>query len=100
MKIKVGDKIKFESEKQKYTVQACSNRFVVCTKPFNARKTVLYTIIDFKRNVRGRENLIFCFGFETKRDCEKAIERLVSKESEVSYRHWQKLDIENIIKTK
>ena len=53
MKIKVGNKIKFERQKQRYTVQACNDRFIICTKPFNARKTVLYTIIDFERNERS-----------------------------------------------
>lgn len=96
MKIEVDDKIKFLSEKHRYTVQACDDRFVVCIKPFNARKTFLYTIIDFERDVRGRENLIFCMGFETKEQCEEALERLQKGESEVSYRHYQKLDIEKI----
>jgi len=92
--MKVGDKVKFRSEKQRYTIQACDNRFLVCTKPFNARKTVLYTIVDFKRNVRGREDLVFCMGFETRKDCEEALERLQKEESEVSYRHYMPLDIE------
>lgn len=60
--VKVGDKITFSSEKRAYTVQAATKRFIVCTKPFNARKTVLYTAIDLARNVRGTENLIFGFG--------------------------------------
>jgi hypothetical protein len=96
MKIQVGSKIKFIDEKQRYTVQASNERFAVCTKPFNVQKTVIYTIIDFERNVRGRENLIFCMGFETKEQCEEALERLVSGDSEVSYRHWQELNIEKI----
>ena len=50
--IPVGTKIKFREEKQKYTVRASSPFFAVCTKPFNAQKTVLYTIIDFKENRR------------------------------------------------
>lgn len=45
-------KIKFKGEKQRYTVQAAGKRYLVCTKPFNARKTVLYTIIDLKEEVR------------------------------------------------
>jgi len=96
MKIEVWYKIKFKSEKQRYTVQACNDRWVICTKPFNAKKTVLYTIIDFERDIRGTEDLIFCRGFEDKKHCQEALERLKNGESEVSYRHWQKLDIEKI----
>ena len=52
MKVEVGDKIKFKSEKQRYTVKACNDRFAIATKPFNARKTFLYTIIDFRNKIR------------------------------------------------
>ena len=97
MKIKAGDYIWFYGEKQKYIIQSCDDRFVICTKPFNARKTVTYSIIDFERNIRGRENLIFCMGFETKKECEEALERLQKGESEVSYRHYEQLEITKII---
>ena len=96
MKLKIDDKIKFREEKQKYTVQASSNRYAICTKPFNPQKTVLYTIIDFKENVRGTENLIFSFGFETRKKCKEALERLENNETEVSYRNRIELDIEKI----
>ena len=56
--IKKGDKIKFKEEIQRYTVKAISSKFAICTKPFNARKTVLYTVIDFAKNIRGTENLM------------------------------------------
>jgi hypothetical protein len=65
----VGDKIRFRGEKQRYTVQAVSERFAVLTKPFNPRRTVLYTIVDFEKQIRGTENLIFCMGFETSELC-------------------------------
>ena len=107
--VKVGDKIYFKSEKLPYTVRARNERFIICTKPFNARKTVLYTIIDLKREVRGRCNLIFCPGFETDEDIADAMKMLQQhcdeeinppadgSESipsmEVSYRHFIELDI-------
>ena len=92
----VGDKIKFRSEKQRYTVQACDDRFVICTKPFNPKKTVLYTVIDLSRNIRGTENLIFGMGAETKELCEEMLIRLQSGETEVSHRNRIDLDIESI----
>ena len=62
---------------------------------FVLKDTVLYTIIDFKRNVRGRENLIFGKSFETSDDCWDALDRLEKGESEVSHRHVQSLNIEH-----
>lgn len=89
-------KIKFKREKQRYTVQAAGKRFLVCTKPFNARKTVLYTIIDLKEEIRGAEDLVFGLGAETKKDCEEMLERLESGETEVSHRNRVPLNIEEI----
>jgi hypothetical protein len=57
--MKIGDKIKFDSEKQRYTIQSCDERFAILTKPFNARRTYHYTIVDLKRGVRGACNLLF-----------------------------------------
>lgn len=49
----IGDKVKFCDEAQRYTVQYLDDDFVILTKPFNARKTYLYTIVDLKGKVRG-----------------------------------------------
>ena len=61
-KIPVGAKIWFRGEKQGYTVRASNVAFCVCTKPFNAKKTVIYTIIDWERKQRNYENLVFGMG--------------------------------------
>lgn len=71
-------KIKFKGEKQRYTVQAAGKRYLVCTKPFNAKKTVLYTIIDLKEEVRFMVELVTGTIFKTKEDC---IENLEAFES-------------------
>ena len=92
--LRVGQKVKFAAEKQRYTIQACNERFAVCTKPFNARKTVLYTVVDFAQNVRGTENLIFGAGAESREDCEQMLERLSAGESQISHRNRIPLDIE------
>ncbi len=92
----VGAKIKFEGEKQRYTVRASNTAYAVCTKPFNARKTVLYTIVDLVRGVRGPENLIFGLGAETDEQCADMLKRITDGDTEVSYRHDLPLDIEYI----
>lgn len=84
--MKVGDKIKFAEEKRAYTVQALGPRYAVCTKPFNPKHTVLYSVVDFKEKVRGTENLIFGMGAETREQCQEMLERLETGETEVSHR--------------
>lgn len=93
-KIEIGDKIKFNNEKQRYTVQARNERFMICTKPFNAKKTVWYTIIDTERYCRGVDNLIFKPGYETKEQCDRNLQYLAENKMEVSYRNVIKLDVE------
>lgn len=91
-----GEKVKFLHEKQRYTVRCASKRYAICTKPFNAQKTVLYTIIDQWRDTRGPEDLIFGMGAETDVECLEMLVRLLDDESEVTYRHNRPLDIEAV----
>lgn len=90
-----GTRIKFFNEKQSYVVRCNSERYTICTKPFNARKTVLYTIIDWKEQRRGPENLVFGMGAETDEQCLEMLVRLLDGRdgrSEVSYRRDAPLD--------
>lgn len=72
----VGTRILFAEEKTPYRVRARSDRYLVCTRPFNPKRTVLYTIIDLVERVRGPENLVFGFGAETDGQCVDMVERL------------------------
>jgi hypothetical protein len=94
--LKIGDKIKFKSEKQRYTIRAKSDRFIICTKPFNAKKTFLYTIIDLDRLVRGAIGLVFglAWDFDIPEELEECLKQLDKKEVEVSHRNCIQLDVE------
>lgn len=96
--IQVGSKIKFAEEQKRYTVQARSHRYAICTKPFNARHTVLYTIIDFQRGVRGRDNMIFGRSYETPAECRENLREMHREENpvQVSYRNFGPLKIESV----
>ena len=96
--LKVGDKIKFESEKQRYTIQAKSNRYIICTKPCNVQKTYLYVIIDLERLVRGSVSLIFGLtdDVNSPEKAQECIKDLENGEYEVSHRNCKKLDVEVI----
>lgn len=71
-----GLRVQFQEEKQAYTVQAANSQFAICTKPFNAQKTVLYTIIDWAKGIRGPEGVVFSGGAETPAQCRAMLKRL------------------------
>lgn len=89
----VGSRIWFEGESKPYKVRARSERFIICTKPFNPKKTVLYTVIDLSENVRGPDNIILGLGYETDEQISKRLDELVSGEIEVSHRRRVELDV-------
>lgn len=95
-KLPVGTKIKFKKEKHRYTVRASNAAFAICTKPMNALKTVLYTVIDWNEGVRGTENLVLSEGAESEQECQEMLKRLTNGDSEVSHRNRVELDVENI----
>lgn len=89
---RVGDRVRFQEEKQAYTIQARGERYVVCTKPFNARRTVLYTVVDLAEEIRGTENLVLSAGAETRAQCEEMLARLEGRgdtewATEISHRN-------------
>jgi len=86
-RLPIGAKVWFEGEKQGYTVRASNAAFAVLTKPFNARKTVLYCIIDWESDLRGPENLLFGIGAETSQECAEMLQRVTMGDSALSSRH-------------
>lgn len=95
--IKEGSKVWFDGEKQGYTVQARTNRYLICTKPFNLKRTVIYCIIDTVELIRGAENLVFGLGAETKLDCIEMLLRLEINRTQISRRNRVELKITKII---
>ncbi len=98
--IEVGTKIWFEGEVQGYTVQARDQRYLICTKPFNPKRTVLYCIVDLEKKIRGPENLVFSMGAETQEQCKEMLARVNGKsednvgfQTEISHRHYAPLHI-------
>jgi hypothetical protein len=96
--VPVGDKVYFEGEVQGYTVQARNDRYIVCTKPFNPRKTVLYCIVDLKNDIRGPEGVTFSIGAETRDQCEAMLDRVAQGTSEISYRNRTRLLTSKVVK--
>jgi hypothetical protein len=86
-----GWRVRFAEERCAYTVQARGKRYLVCTKPFPLRKTVLYTVVDLQERVRGTENLVFGAGAESRAACTRMVQRLEGKSrdfhTQISYRN-------------
>ena len=96
-----GDSVWFSTSKKSFKVRECNDRFAICTQPYNFKpNTVIYTIIDFDRDVRGEDNLIFSvYDYYSDEDCKQAMEDLMSGEIEVSYKR-NKNTILDIVKVK
>ena len=94
MKVEVGDRVHIPEHKKPFRVRARDGRYIICTKPFNARHTVIYFIVDLVQKRRGPDNMVFCGGYETDEDCLERLEELQSGEIEVSWRRGIPLDID------
>lgn len=95
---KVGDKIYFVEEKRPYTIRALGKRYAICTKPFNPKRTVLYTIVDFVKEIRGTENLVSGLGAETDNQCEEMLKRIETGETQISSRNCIALNTNKTLK--
>lgn len=85
----VGDRLEFEGEHRRvrWTVRAVSTdgRWVICTVPFNVRRTVLYTVLDFDDGVRGPDDC-WGLGYETDEQIAEAMARFEAGKAQVSVR--------------
>lgn len=94
--LKAGQLVRFAEEKQRYRIRAADKRYAICTKPMNALRTVLYTVVDFEQRIRGTENLIFCAGAVTDEQCSEMLERLATGKTQISRRNRIKLRITEV----
>ena len=94
MKVKIGDKVYIPSHKRPFTVRARDERYIICTKPFNAQHTVIYFIVDLIENWRAPDNLLFCLGYETDEACQERLKDLQDGIITLSQRRGIPLDIE------
>lgn len=91
-----GTKIWFNEEKRPYKVMVSSERYLICTKPFNLKKTVYYTIVDLNDSKRGTDNRLFSKGYETREDCLDNMVDLLDGQIEISHRNRIDLKITKI----
>lgn len=85
----VGEVVRFQEERMPYVVQAvsASGRFAALTKPFAARRTVMYTVVDLVAGVRGVDDSIGnSLGYVTRDDCQHALDLFERGEFGFSHR--------------
>jgi hypothetical protein len=97
MTLQPGNRVFFKNEKRPYKVMATDSRFAILTKPFNLKKTYLYTILDFKLGIRGSDNYRCKFDYQKESECLEAINELHSGKLEISRRNTVQLDINKIL---
>ena len=85
--LKKGDPVFIGTEKRPYRVKCRDERFIICTKPYNPKRTVMYFIVDLEEQRRGPDNMVFCSGYETQEQCEMRLKELQQGLIEVSHRH-------------
>lgn len=95
-KYAIGDRVKFKSEKRPYKIQACNENYIICTKPYNPKKTFMYVIVDFKNCIRGADNWYCKFNYANPIEAAEALKELEAGIMEVSRRNFVQLDIESI----
>lgn len=101
IKLNKGDSVWFAAGTKPFKVRAANDRFAICTQPYNFKpKTVIYTIIDFERNVRGLDDMVFgIYSYYTDEECEAALQDLITGTMGVSYRTSKNVELD-IIKVK
>ena len=85
--LKPGDPVYLPGEVRPYRVRCRDERYIICTKPYNPKRTVIYFIVDLQEHRRGPDNMVFCFGYETQGQCEERLRELQTGQIEVSRRH-------------
>ena len=71
-----GQKIWFAEEKRPYTIRACNERYLICTKPYRP-KTVIYTIVDLEEEIRGTDGYsIGPYDYYSQEDCDAYLKEL------------------------
>jgi hypothetical protein len=88
IKVCKGARLRFANERGTYRVRCISERYAICTRPHNPLRTVIYSIIDIERGIRGPHNLVLnVYDFRKDDGCEECLKDLIDGKIEVSSRN-------------
>lgn len=96
IELKKGQRVWFDDMKKPFKVRESNDRFAICTMPYNfIPNSVIYTIVDFERQKRGLDNMVFgVHDYYTDEDCRQAFEELNNGELEVSYKRSKNVPLQ------
>jgi hypothetical protein len=95
-KLAVGDRVWLGGKKQPWTVRARGPRYVILTKPYNPKRSTLYTVIDLELGIRGTDDYVGSLGYETPEQIDASMALFDSGEAEISTRNNVKLDLTRV----
>lgn len=85
--LEIGDKIYFRGEKRGYEIKARNERYLICTKPFNPKHTVTYTILDSEELINSTNNCVFNpYDYSIQKDIDESLVDLTKGRYELSQR--------------
>lgn len=90
--MKVGDQIEFDEERGRpYVIQAMSDRFLVCTRPYKGQRhagKTFHSLVDLVNSVRGPDHWVLGtkYDYSTQQGCAECLADLDSGENELSRR--------------
>lgn len=91
-----GQRVWFDDMKKPFKVREANDRYAICTMPYNfIPNKVIYTIVDYKRQVRGLDNMVFgTHDYYKDEDCKQAFYELLSGELEVSFKRSKRVQLQ------
>lgn len=86
--LELGDRLYFKGEKKGFEIKSRNQRYLICTKPFNPKKTVVYTILDSEELINSTNNYVFNpYDYLSQADIDESLVDLVADKYELSRRH-------------
>lgn len=79
-------------ERVTYKCMVRDERYVILSKPFNAKETFMYTIFDLEEMICGSDDHRCMYKYDDKDECEKALADLQNDILHISYRSRAKIE--------
>jgi hypothetical protein len=91
--IKVNDKVYFSDEPRiAYWVKARNDRYAILTRPYNPRRTVIYSIWDMEKKIRSTNDYVFNpYDYNKQEDIDQSLTDLMNGEYQLSRRNQVKV---------
>lgn len=79
-------------ERVAYKCMARNERYVIFTKPMNAKRTFMYSIFDLEEMICGGDNYWCRYKYTDQDECEQALIELENEGLDISYRNRAEIE--------